>query len=66
MSNGCYSKGKIIIPIEFDNIQQLNETPYLLVQKNSLLGIIKTNGEVVVKLQQNKQIRAGNIILSEQ
>ena len=47
---GCLnSKGKIIIPIEFDNIQQLNETPYLIVQKNSLLGIIKTNGEVTLQ-----------------
>ena len=47
---GCLdSKGKIIIPIEFENIQQLNETQYFIVQKNSLLGIIRANGEVTLK-----------------
>ena len=47
---GCLdSKGKVIIPIEYDNIQQLNETQYLIVQKNSLLGITRTNGEVTLQ-----------------
>ena len=63
---GCLdSKGKILIPIKFDNIQQLNETPYLIVQKNSLLGIIKTNGEAR-RLIRGNGARINDIIVNDE